>query len=224
MPQLTSLADGVAVASAPLRFLGLPIGTRMTALRLAGGVLLISPIPAEPALVEELAAFGPLRWVLAPNRFHHLHVGPWLAHGVEAWAAEGLPAKRPDLAFAGVVGQAPHPFGDEVELLPTRSFPLTNEVAVLHRPSRTLVLTDLVFNFGPDAPMSVKLGMGCLCGYPGFRATALEKLGMRRAPARQELAQILAWDFDRVIVAHGHVLETGGRQALAEAYRWLGLP
>jgi hypothetical protein len=29
---------------------------------------------------------------------------------------------------------------------------------------------------------------------------------------------VLAWDFDRVIVAHGAVLESGGKQALTRAY------
>ncbi len=41
----------------------------------------------------------------------------------------------------------------------------------------------------------------------GHRAAAMEK--------------ILTWDFDRVIVCHGEVLETGGREALREGYRWL---
>jgi len=32
---------------------------------------------------------------------------------------------------------------------------------------------------------------------------------------------ILAWDFDRVVVAHGEVLESGGREALRQGYAWL---
>jgi len=36
---------------------------------------------------------------------------------------------------------------------------------------------------------------------------------------------VLQWDFDRVIVAHGAVVETGGKQALARAYSsFLGSP
>ena len=42
-----------------------------------------------------------------------------------------------------------------------------------------------------------------------------------RAAARQSLEQILAWDFDRVVVAHGDILDSGGHQALSAGYIWL---
>jgi hypothetical protein len=32
---------------------------------------------------------------------------------------------------------------------------------------------------------------------------------------------VLAWDFDRVTVTHGEILESGGPAALARAYAWL---
>jgi hypothetical protein len=35
------------------------------------------------------------------------------------------------------------------------------------------------------------------------------------------LDRILSWDFDRVIVGHGELLETGGRSAFRDAYAWL---
>lgn len=217
---LQRLTDDLYVQTAPQRFFGLEVGARMTVMRLEGGLLVHSPIGVDPGSV---ASLGTLRWVLAPNLFHHLYVGPWIDAGAEAWAAPGLPDKRPDLGFAGVVGEAPLPFGDEVQTLVVRSFPFANEVVVLHRPSRTLVLTDLVFHFGSDAPWLTRAAMRGLCGYPGCRATALERVGMRRAQAREELGTVLSWDFDRLVMAHGEVIETGGKQALAGAYRWLGV-
>lgn len=39
-----------------------------------------------------------------------------------------------------------------------------------------------------------------------------------RAAVRAGVAQLLALDFDRVIVAHGRMLPTGGRAALREAF------
>jgi hypothetical protein len=32
---------------------------------------------------------------------------------------------------------------------------------------------------------------------------------------------MLAWDFDRIVIAHGEVLESGGREALRAGYAWL---
>ena len=42
-----------------------------------------------------------------------------------------------------------------------------------------------------------------------------------RAAARASLERILAWDFDRIIVAHGDVLESGGHEILRRGYAWL---
>jgi len=212
------LAPGVWVAEAPQSFLGLEMGARMTALETAEGWLVHSPIDVAP---ETLAALGPTRWVVAPNKLHHLYVGRWIDAGVESWAAPGLPEKRPDLRFSHVFGDEPARFGDEVVAFPMRCFALTNEVVLLHRPSRTLVVADLVFHFTPAAPWLTRVAMACLCGYPGCQTTLLERVGFDRGRARREVATLLDQDFDRLILAHGDVIETGGREALRGAMAWL---
>lgn len=214
------VCEGVHALEGPQTFFGLELGARMTVLSLADGLLVISPLAVDPAV---LSPFGEPRWVLAPNLFHHLHVGPWLDAGAEGWAAPGLQTKRPDLSLAGIVEAGQHPFGDEVELVPLQCFPLTNEVVVHHRPSKTLVVTDLVFNLAPTVPWLTKAAMFCACGYPGCRSTSLEKMLMRRAAAREDMRRLLALDFDRLVMAHGDVVQTGGKQALADAFAWLGL-
>lgn len=217
MSHLSCIAPGVHVAEGPQRFFGIEVGARMTVLECEGGLLVHAPLAIDPAAV---AAVGEARWVLAPNKLHHLYVGPW-AETLEAWACPGLPEKRPDVAFHGVVSPDSKPFGPDVDLLPMACFSLTNEVAVLHRPSRTLVVTDLVFHFDADAPWLTRAAMFCACGYPGCQTTTLERVGMRRAVARTEVGTLLEWDFDRLIMAHGQVIETGGKQALRNAFRWL---
>lgn len=215
---LQTLAPGIHSVTADQGFFGLEVGTRMTVLALEDGLLLHSPVDCSPGL---LAPLGTPRWLLAPNKFHHLHVGPWIDRGLEAWCAPGLVKKRPDLAFAGEVDRPGSPFGDEVLLYPLGCFSLSNEVVLLHRPSRTLVVTDLVFNIGPQMPWLTRAAMWTAGGFPGVKTTFLERLGMDRAQAREDLGQILALDFDRLVMAHGDVVETGGKQALGAAFDWL---
>ena len=45
---------------------------------------------------------------------------------------------------------------------------------------------------------------------------------MKHAIAREEIKALADWDFDRIIMAHGDVLETGGKDALRNGFRWLG--
>jgi hypothetical protein len=217
---MRQVAPGVVVVERPQRFLGLEVGARMTVLQLADGLLVHSPVGVDPA---SLAPLGDLRWVLAPNLLHHLYVAPFLAAGAEGWGAPGLAAKRPDLALTELAPGVAAPFGDEVEVRPLTCFPFSNEVALLHRPSRTLVLTDLVFHFAPTAPALTRGAMWLAGAYPGCRASLLEQVLMRREVAREEIGGLLAMDFDRLIMAHGEVIEADAKAALRGAYGWLGV-
>jgi hypothetical protein len=42
-----------------------------------------------------------------------------------------------------------------------------------------------------------------------------------RSLVERSIRAVLAWDFDRVIMAHGSVIETGGRAMLKAGYEWL---
>ena len=161
--------------------------------------------------------------MLAPNLLHHLRVGPWIERGLESCAAPGLQDKRSDVQFDHVVEARCEPFGDDVLLIPLRCFSMTNEVVLLHRPSRTLVVTDLVFHFTRDAPWFTRATMWCSGAYPGCRVSLLERLGVDRAVAREEIADLLTLDFDRLIPSHGAIIETDGKAALRSAYGWLGI-
>jgi hypothetical protein len=49
---------------------------------------------------------------------------------------------------------------------------------------------------------------------------AVGETGRVRA-ARASVDRLLAWDFDRVVVSHGDVLEKGGRRAIEQAFSFL---
>jgi len=215
---MRTICPGVHVQEAPQTFYGIEMGARMTVLELPNGLLVHAPVGVSP---DSVAHLGPIRQVVAPNLLHHLHAGPWVEASEAAHAAPGLPEKRPDLSFDGVLDTMGEPFGDSVLVVPLRSFAMTNEVVLLHKPSRTLVVTDLVFHIQPDAPWLTKAAMWALWGYPGCCVTVLERFGMRRDLARKELTTLLGLDFDRIVMAHGAVIETDAKAALERAFAWL---
>jgi hypothetical protein len=97
-----------------------------------------------------------------------------------------------------------------------------SEVVFFHRKSRTLIVSDTAHNFAPGVPVGTRMAFTMLGGWRGFRTTMLDRVVTRdRQRARASLDRVLAWDFDRVVVCHGAVLETGGKAALAHAYEWL---
>jgi hypothetical protein len=224
---LRPLTDDVWVAERPFRALpGLDIGTRMTVVRLpGGGVVLHSPVEADEATRKAVEAIGPVRAIACPNKVHHLFAGGWKLSFPEArlLAAPGLPAKRRDLAFDGLLGDDPDPaWCDALVTIHVRGIPLVEEVAFLHPASRTLLLTDLAFHPTPASSPGLRRWTRLSRVKDGFGPNGVLRLAIRdRAALRRSLDRVLAWDFDRVTVTHGEVLETGGRTALRRAWEWL---
>jgi len=223
---LRRLAPDIWIAERRQRFYGLEVGTRMTVIRLQGGRLLLhSPVRLDIDLRRELDALGRVCCVVAPNRVHHLYAGTVAEVYPQArlWVAPGLAQKRPDLVFeAALDDDAPAEWKNEVDQVFFRGRPYENEVVFLHRASGTLIMCDLAFNFGPRAAAPTRLLMKLLRSYGRFGPSTLDPWLIRdRRAARQSLERILAWDFDRIVVAHGEVLESGGREALRHGYAWL---
>jgi uncharacterized protein DUF4336 len=226
---LRALAPDLWVADRPQTFYGLPVGTRMTVIRLADGRLLLhSPVELDAGLRRELDALGRVRYVVAPNRVHHLYAGRVAESYPEArlWIGPGLERKRPDLVHVAVLGdEAPAEWRGQVDQVFFAGRPYENEVTFFHRATRTLILCDLAFNLRENTAFVTRWLMRSIGSYGYFGPSKLDPWLIKdRAAARASLERILAWDFDRVIVAHGDVVETGGHEQLAQGYRWLLRP
>jgi hypothetical protein len=198
----------------------------MTVIRLSGGRLLLhSPVTLDPQLRGELDAIGKVAYAVAPNRVHHLHAGEVAQHypGTRLWIGPGLETKRPDLQYEAILGDdAPEEWRDEVAQTFFRGRPYENEVAFFHEASRTLILCDLAFNFGPSTATVTRWLMKSIRSYGHLGPSKLDPWLIKdRAAARASLERILAWDFDRVVVAHGDVQERGGHPILSDGYAWL---
>ena len=223
---LEQLDDDLWVASRPLPLWVGDVGTRMTVIRLGGGDLLLhSPVSLDPALREALDRIGRVRWVVGPSKVHHLFLGDYVRAypSAELCGAPGLPEKRQDLRFQRILDAAPvADWGDQVLHHLFAGAPSVNEVVLLHRRSRSLLLTDFAFNVQPGERNQARI-FHWLVGATGrFGPHRLLRAAIRdREAARASLATILAWDFDRVIVAHGDVLEHGGREALRAGFSFL---
>jgi hypothetical protein len=214
------------VTESPLRFLGLEVGARMTVIRLPRSRLLVhSPIAATPERLRQVRSLGSVAYVVAPNRLHHLFVGEWQQACPEAavHVAPGLERKRPDLRIAGVLGDRAEPgWADAIDQVLVGGIPWTNEVVFFHRPSATLVVSDLAFNVGAGSPPLTRIAFRAGGTYGRLAPTLVERLLVRdRSAFRRSLTRILEWPFERVVVAHGEVCERNGKDELARGYAWV---
>jgi hypothetical protein len=221
---LEPFATDLWVEARRLRFLGIETGTRMTVVRLAGGGLFVhSPVSLDAETRRAVDALGPVKAVVAPSRFHHLYVGEWARAYPSAplYCCPGLERKRSDLPWRGVLGDEPEPeWRGEIEQV-LFSVRIENEVVFFHRASRTLVCADALFDLAKHPSRLTRLAARLLGNRePG--ATWLEHLMIRRrAEAREQVDRMLAWNPERIVLAHGDLVATGAREVLRRAYAWL---
>lgn len=223
---LRPFAAGLWELNRPLAIAGMHLGHRMTVARLRDGSLwLHSPVAYSEPLDGELAELGPVAHVVAPNLMHDTYLEAWFAAHPTArfHGAPGFSATRPDLRFTDTLSDvAPDSWRDDFDQHELRGMPRVNEVAFLHRASRTLILTDLVFNLGADMPWLSRVLMklnGCDCRFASSRL--LRSTIKDRAALRQSLEHVLGWDFDALILSHGANVPRGAKTMLRDAFAFL---
>jgi hypothetical protein len=219
-----TVPNAVWHAQQPLKFGPISLTTRMTVVRLRDGSLWVhSPIAPTRELIEALQKIGIVRYVVAPNKSHHLFFLVFLrAHpAAQGYIAAGLELKRPDLKqFPQVPPEAP--WGCEIQSFFIEGLPILNETVWFHSDTGTLILTDLLFCFS-EATRGVTGLVAKLLGVHG-------KLGMSRTMKwatkdKQALARsvlpLLSLPVRRVIVAHDQIIDDHPVEKLVQAFVWL---
>ena len=224
---ITRLAEHLWLLPYPLKKLGADLRRNVTLLRLGSGEIVIhSTGPFTDDDVKAIHALGHPGWL----------VEGMLAH--DTFAKEGR-AAFPDIPYFAPPGfteetgiatstldQCPASWGTDLQVQKVEGVPTYQEYVFYHALSRTLVVCDLVFNFGDHEPLWTELLLRVAIGSehgPGmsrpFKAAVKDEDAFKKS-----LDAIFAWDFDRVIVGHGDVIETGGKAKIRSALEVAGLP
>lgn len=213
----------VWVFERPLRFLGIPMGARMTAVQLDDGAFWVhSPVAPDQEVSAFFARRGPVRYIVAPNILHHLFVNPFAGAFPDAsiYVSPRLPAKRPDIAAAAVLtDQAPSGWAGQIDQVLLGGHLFLDEAVFFHRRSRTLIVTDLCMSGHHDSPWLMRLA----ARMAGFYERPAPPIEVRltftdRSALRDTLDRILGWDFERIVLAHGKLIETDARGVIERAF------
>lgn len=135
-----------------INWLGYLYPTRSVIARLEGGDLWIwSPVKLVPQLRAEVDDLGPVHHLVSPNKLHHLYLQEWHAAYPQAqlWGPQSTLLKRRDLKFREPLGnEAPPEWGAAIDQAWFRGSPLLDEIAFCHRPSRTVIVADIIQTLG----------------------------------------------------------------------------
>lgn len=200
---------------------------RMVVARLQDGSLwLHSPVPIGHRLAAELDALGPVRYLVAPNRLHHMYLGGAIERypQAEVWGAPGLDRKRSDLRFDASLESDDHPWSDDLETIGLPGVPWIEETVFVHHASRTLIATDLLFNIHRVSNRLTRWTLSLVRAFGRPAQSMLWRIACRDRPAlRSALDPLLTapHGFDRLVIAHGDVIESDAPRILRDNLAWL---
>ena len=231
MEAVRPLGDGLFVVDGPVvRDMGVHFTTRMSVVQLSSGdVWVSSPVEVPFEVLSEIRGLGPVRYLVSatPRHFWRLYTWHTLFPDAELWSSPLTPItlKHGTLPLNGILNdQAALPWSHDLEHVVIRGNSWLNEVAFFHRQSRTLLVEDVIQIHKARAGHPVRNALIELGGVaaPGGGVSRDIRLTFRdRDAARASLRRILAWDFDKLVVAHGPIVTSGARETVENAFSWL---
>lgn len=209
-------AGAIWIKEYPIRYAGVRFNSRMTIVRLThGGLLIHSPCEIDGDTRTAIEHIGQVKFIVAPGSYHYFHVASVQKAFPEAETliCPEIERKVPEIKFDWFLGDRPDERleGDFEQVL-VRGNKYIWEVALFHKATRTLILVDLIENVGDETEgvnWTLKLWWKLVFRMWNNPKPAPEyQLGWKdKQAASKSLERILSWDFERIIISHGDLIE-----------------
>ncbi|RDL41537.1 Uncharacterized protein BP5553_01516 [Venustampulla echinocandica] len=253
---IRELVPNVTTLSVPfLRFGRIKFGGRATIVKLSTGSLAVfSPVALTPTVKSHLDSLGnQVSYIAAPDLEHHIFLSQWAAAYPSAHiiAPEGLAEKREKmnatdksvtiLPFKTIFRaenkhniKVSEEFDAEFEYEYVEAHP-NKELVFNHKPSKTLIEADLLFNLpateqysrtdiNPTTGLWTRLFLGLQNteGDALWQKRALFYLGSRRDRPSFDasMRRINEWKFENLVPCHGDSLVGDGKTVFEKVMQW----
>lgn len=219
--------DQIWTVDYPIKYAGCRFNARMSIIRLDDRKLLLhSPCSIDADMAKAISRLGEVSYIVAPGSFHHMYVAQ--AQGrypsAETYICPGIERKVPSLRFDWILGtRSPAVWTDTIDQALIRGSRYMWEVAMLHKPSKTLLLVDAIENFTDQTAnvnWQVKAWWKLVFRMWNQPRPAPEyQLGWKdRSAARASLNGILEWDFDKIVLSHGDNIIDNAKETARQAW------
>jgi len=235
------VAPDVWIFSKPFtRFGMLPLGGRTTVIKLStqtdgkNDLWILASTPLITQTKEKVDELGAPKYLVSPDSDHHLFLAEWKHAYPEAKliGPAVVANKKKDLEFHGVYGRDTegtlYGYEDEIEARYFSGFS-KEDIVFLHKPSKSLLEADLIFNMPCTEQYSLVGGSGKV---PILGAILTPSSNQSRKyvwkavkkdgynTMKEDAVAVAGWDFERIIPCHGDVIETDGKKAWNDGLKW----
>jgi hypothetical protein len=199
--------------------------SRTTVVRLAGGALWVhSPTEPTDEVCAALDALGEVRFIVVPNKFHHLQTPATAARYPKA-AVVGpkSPQSRNPKVSLTMSTDDPAYIRATPELVPIqlRGVPFLDETVFFHHGSGSLIAADLLISACARDHWTWRISARIWGRYEKFKTPPDVRWNTRAsATAAQAIAELSALPMERILVAHADPLTSRPTEKLAEAWNF----
>jgi len=171
-----------------------------------------------------LDALGEVRWIVVPNKFHHLEAPATAArypNAVVVGPQSALP-RNPQLRL-GMGMDAPEYVRATPELssIPLGGVPFLDETVFFHAASGSLIAADLLISACAHDHWTWRIAGRIWGRYEKVRTPPDVRMKTRASTAlAQSIAQLGALPLERILVAHADPITNRPVQQLAEAWKF----
>ncbi|KAG8525851.1 uncharacterized protein KY384_000611 [Bacidia gigantensis] len=244
---IRQVTPNITTCSAPFyRFGRIKLSVKLQ----SGALAVFSPTALTPEVRSTVESLGnKVSYIAALDFEHHIYLGDWAKAypNAKLMGVEGLPEKReknPEtkgniFKYVWTNQNKDHLKVDEdfdkefdYEYVGSHA---NKELVFLHKPDRTLIEADMMFNLpayeqhskdkeNAESGILTKL----FTGFQNTKGTALWQKrflwyvasSANRPDFNTSVHKINGWNFDRIIPCHGDVIETGGKGIFQKLFAW----
>jgi hypothetical protein len=215
--------DAIWVAERPVWFGGVRLRSKTTVVRLSDGALWVhSPGPPTDSVCAALDALGEVRWIVVPNRFHHLQTPATAARYPNARVVgpKSAQQRNPQLRLAmGTDDPAYVRSTPELMAIQLRGVPFLDETVFFHPATGCLIAADLLISACARDHWTWRIAARIWGRYGRVRTPPDVRMHTRASVAVAEsIAQMHALPIQQILVAHADPVTDRPVQQLAEAW------
>ena len=175
--------------------------------------------------LKEVEKLGKIEYLLASTQRHIWRLRAWHEKYPESqlWTCGNIPRKLNGLPFTGVLNDTSM-WPDDFEQMIFKGNRLLSEAVFFHKASNTLIMGDIIQNNEkiPGRPFTNFMFRLSGAAYPnGGVGLDLRLTFSDKRKARESLAKIISWDFDKLIIAHGPCVTANAKEYVKSAFSWL---
>lgn len=222
---MKDLGENIWVHEDAMSLAGSKLRLRMTIVKLLSGNLWVhSPTALSSELKKEIEALGSVKFIVGPNNGHNIWLSEWQDAFPDAalFVTPGIP-KKVEIKNYQIIDEGHENIWEaDFEHARMPGVPFFEESVFLHKSTKSLIVADLIQNHSDKRPAGFAgfmtrfvfepIGFKGMCVAPPLKMDFMHK---DKANFCLFIKKIKTWDFDRIVVTHGDIIDADAKQVFA---------